>query len=492
MMARISSLPVSGLKSAADRELTLRVKQDTQGVLDFQQPSLEITVKHYARYQAIDGILRAAPEILGLVHQDLKAALVVANEDRRRKRNCEYTADNVLRILVCKTIEGKTFRGIVIRIDDSNFFRRFTRINDGPMMDFSTLNKLANCIRPETWKKVNTALGKHAVENEYIDGEQLRIDTTAVETNIHWPTDSGLLWDTYRVVARLIDRVRELDARVVGEVRLQPRRAKKLHTRIQRIAGRKNPNSEQLKRPYTALIRHVEAVLELGQQVADRLRARLEKFTLEQYYVAGRLAEELERYCPLGVRVVDQARRRILCGEQVANDEKLFSIFEPHTELLRRGKAGKPIEFGHMIALQQVEGCFITDYNVFEKRPNEHQLVEPAVKSHVKLFGQAPRVLTGDKGFYASMPRIAELQEQIDIVAIGKKGGRTAAETARETNVLFRLAQQFRAGIEGSISFLKRCFRLFRCFNKGLVHYTATIGLTVFSHNLLVLARDTS
>ena len=464
----------------------MRSKQDTQGVLEFQRSSLAETVKYYTRYEAIDRTLKATPGIVDLVHRDLSKAL--ERQNRKRDRKCEYTSDNVLRIMLCKIIEGESYRGISVRIDDSNFLRRFTRIHDKSMMGFAALNMLANQVAPETWKKVNDVLARHAVDNDLIEGKKLRLDTTAVETNIHYPTDSSLLWDVYRVLARCVEKAREVDPIVVGNKRLQATRAKKLRTKITRMAGRK---TKSLKRPYKALIRLVETILAWSVDVADELEKRLNRYGPVEYFIAKSLIEQIRHFVELGTRVVDQAQRRVMNGEKVSNDEKLFSIFEPHTELLKRGKAGKPIEYGHMVLLQQVDGKFISDYEVFDKKPVEHALVDAAIKSHTKLFDCAPEVLAADKGFYESMDRIAELEADIDLVSIGKKGARTEEQTERETDVLFKLAQKFRAGIEGSISFLKRCLRLFRCFNKGLAHFHATVGLTVFAHNLVVLARGT-
>lgn len=454
-------------------------------MLVFQPATLQLTVEHYARYAGIHEILKEETRILDLVHRDLAKALESVNKERSRRST--YSSDNVLRILICKTIEAETYRGITVRVDDSSFFRWFTRIHDRDMMSFTTLNWLANQVSPETWKKVNDLLGRHAVDHDLIDGEQLRLDTTAVETNIHYPTDSALLWDVYRVLARLIARVRELYPIAVGNRRLQTRHAKKLSTKITRMAGRK---AKKLKGPYKALIRLVEAILLWSADVCDRLEKRQIKQGIEEFATSSKFIEQLRNFAELGARVVDQARRRVLNGEQVPNDEKLFSIFETHTELLKRGKAGKPIEYGHMVLFQQVEAKFITDYRVFDKKPVEHELIDAALESHEKLFGKQPTTLAADKGFYESMDRIGELEDSIDVVSIAKKGTRSEQETERETDPLFKLAQKFRAGIEGTISFLKRCLRIGRCFNKGLTHYHATVGMTVFAHNLLVLVRD--
>jgi len=212
-------------------------------------------------------------------------------------------------------------------------------------------------------------------------------------------------------------------------------------------------------------------------------------YTYDGALVAEAIALDLEHYLPLGHQVLDQAQRRILHGEVVPAAEKLYSIFEPHTEFLVRGKAGKPVEFGHMVLFQQVAEKYITDYEVFARKPDERKLVDPVLESHRGLFGAAPIELSADKGFYESMQKLERLGEKIDVVSIGKKGRRTEQETRREHSAAFRAAQRFRAGIEGSISFLKRALGLARCFNKGWEHFGATVGATVFAHNLLVLAR---
>ena len=205
---------------------------------------------------------------------------------------------------------------------------------------------------------------------------------------------------------------------------------------------------------------------------------------------AEALVEEIAHFHELAERVLDQARRRVLHGESVPNGQKLFSLFEPHTELLKRGKAGKEIEFGHMIQIQQVGEKFITDYEVYDQKPVEPSLLEPALVQHRKLFGANPSQLTADKGYYRNMEALHALEKTIEVVSIAKKGPRTPAETAREQDPLFRHAQAFRAGVEGTISFLKRMLRLARCFNKSWEHFVATVGQTVFAHNLLVLARS--
>ena len=472
----------------------MRKDKDRQLVLGFQPSNLKITNEYFGRYEAISKILDNTPEILKLVHKELKDQLEKEGNRKVKGRWCRYTSDNVLRILLCQVIEGESLRGIVVRIDDSHFLRGFTGIHDGPMMDYSTLCRLKNAIQEETWKKINLALGRSAVEKGQITGEELRVDTTAFESNIHYPTDSSLLWDIYRVLSEAIKKVREIDPEVVGKRRLNPKKAKRLHLWITRKAGKKSADGPAMKKRYSALIERVEGVLALALEVAQGLGVGLERnrYSFEDGIEAEYLLDRLNHFCELGAHVVDQARRRVFGEEKVPAEEKVLSIFEPHVELLIRGKAGKPVEFGHMVLFQQTGEKFITDYETFEKKPVEHQLIEPVLKSHRKLFGHDPRVLTADKGFYQSMDQIARLEEKIETVSIAKKGSRTKEERAREHSIDFKIAQRFRAGIEGTISFLKRVLRMFRCFNKGWEHFQATVGAIVLAHNLLVLARGYS
>lgn len=482
----------STVSKYATRRPGLRSKINTQSEFNFQPSNLQITNTYYTKYEAISALLDEHPEIVNAIHADLAQALEDTAVRDGRGAKFKYTSDTILRIVLCQIIEGASLREIVIRIDDSNFLRRFVRIYNGPMIDFTAYCKLRNCIRPQTWKKINDLVARTAARENRIEGDKLRIDTTAVETNIHWPTDSSLCWDTYRTLARVIERIRKIDPAVVGDRRVLLKKVKRLQQKIARKASSKSPRSaEAVKSLYIKLFGLVENMLQWSGDIAEGLAAKIAR---HRYNPVVRAMMELclgdlVRFQALGTRVLDQARRRIIQGEAVPNEEKLFSIFEPHTELLKRGKAGKPIEFGHMIQIQQVEAKFITDYEVFETKPVEHELVQFAVERHKELFGTYPDQLSADKGYYQSMEQINHLEKFIDVVAINKKGKRTPEETERETDPAFRHAQRFRAGVEGTISFLKRVLGLCRCYSKGWEHYAAMIGATVLAHNLLILAR---
>ena len=468
----------------------MRCKMNRQSQLNFKPSNLKVTNDYFEQYQAVSLLLDANQEILNLVHKDIKQSLESVNSERP-DGHCKYTSDTVLRILLCMIMEGLSLRRIVIRIDDSHILRRFIRIFGDDMMDYSNLCRLKNQIIPATWKKINEALARYALNNELIDGESLRIDGTVIETNIHYPTDSSLLWDTYRVLGRLIEQAREIDPDAVGDGRLQKRKAKKLYAKISRKASKKPGSMENLRPHYECLISLVINICQWCEEVCTNLKSGCRKRCYGEYEMAKAqcIIDEITEIRKLGLRVIDQASRRVLDGEQVPNEEKIFSIFEPHTELLRRGKAARPNEFGHMIQIQQVEGKFITTYDVFENKPVEHELLEPAIENHKKLFGCYPEVVAADKGYYQNMQAIKELSKKVNVVSIAKIGRRTLEEVERETDPDFRWAQRFRAGVEGSISYLKRVFGLFRCLNKGLENYRSTVGAAIFTHNILILTR---
>ena len=469
----------------------MRPKINSQSEFSFQPSTLQITNEYYAKYEAISSILNQHPEIINAVHRDLAEALEDAVVQDRRGAKFKFTSDTILRITMCQIIEGLSLRQIIIRIDDSGFLRQFVRVYNGPMIDFTAYCKLRNCIRPETWRKMNDLLAQGAVRGGMIEGEKLRIDTTAVETNIHWPTDSSLLWDTYRTLARYLEQIRAIDPLMVGNRRVLLKKAKKLQQKIARKASKNQKSTEALERLYIRLFGLVENILQWSGEIAELLARKIagHRYGPVEQATMEFCLKDLLHFETLGRKVLDQARRRIIGQEKVPNEEKIFSIFEPHTELLIRGKAGRPVEFGHMIQIQQVEAKFITDYQVFDQKPVEYDLLDPTIKRHKQLFGKYPEQVSADKAYYESMEQITRLSKIIEVVAINKKGKRTEEETERETDPAFRHAQRFRAGVEGTISFLKRVLGLFRCYSKGWEHYAAMVGATVLAHNLLILAR---
>ena len=437
------------------------------------ESSLKIVNEYRAQYEHLSRLLDANPALLSLAHRDWTRLLSTSDAGRDG-----YTSEQLLRALLVLFLEGKTYRHTVILIDNSEFLQYFVRLGVRPMMDFTFLNRAYTSLRASTLDTMNAVLTRYAITEELISGEKQRMDTTVVETNIHYPTDSSLLWDSFRTVARLIRGIQKEWPHLGLDHRFHDKKVKKLATFIARNAsGKSKKTQRKVKQTYVTLIERVWWILGVGRQVEQCLGG------------AGCTIEALSHYLPLVARIVDQADRRVLKGQTVPPDEKLYSLFEEHTELIVRGKAGKPIEFGHKILVAQTGEKFIHHYAVMEKRIEDKELLMPAVKAHKNLFGRYPDVLSTDKGFYESMKQIAELEEKIPVVSIAKKGRRNQAEYERETSDAFIDGQRFRAGSEGSISVLKRAFKLGKCFFKGFKNYAASVGFAVLCHNLVLLTR---
>ena len=455
----------------------MRTKTFPQMYLDLRLPSspTKIVAQYRAKYGAINSLLLANPGIVDVVHEDFCRWLSTSDTGRESF----YSSEEIFRALVVMFVEGDSYRGAVVRIENSDFLRSF--IGFGfvkPMMDFSFLGKAFAALSEETWQGVNATLGEWGRAKEWITGEKLRVDTTAYEANIHYPTDSSLLWDSFRVLTRLLRRVQKELPELGLKHRYHDKKVKKLAFYIARNAkSTSKATQHKVKRAYRTLIDRVSWIAAVSKDAQQRLC--LVFFD----------APELEEYTPIIERIIDQAERRVFGGEVVPAVEKVYSLFEEHTELLVRGKAGKPVEFGHKVLIAQTGEKFISHYRVMPTREEDKDLVVETLEAHRGLFGRAPKTFAADKGFYESVKQLANLEEEIETVSICKKGRRTKAEEVREHGEDFKAGQAFRAGVEGSISVLKRAFKLNRCLFKGYKHFATSVGCAVFCHNLVLLAK---
>jgi IS5 family transposase len=204
---------------------------------------------------------------------------------------------------------------------------------------------------------------------------------------------------------------------------------------------------------------------------------------------AEELRRQIDHYCGLGERVIDQARRRVLLGEQVATAEKVYSIFEPHTDLIKRGKVLTPVEFGHKVFLAESAQGLITQYNVLTGNPRDADHVEASLSRHQAMFGSAPQVYSSDRGFFSEENLAACRRSGVEMACIPQSGGTKSAEReAHEKSPVFKKAQRFRAGIEGRISVLFRGRGMKRCLAEGRERFELLIGAAVLANNLLTIA----
>jgi len=446
-----------------------------QQYFDFTHKSrLKVVNEYRAKYKLISQLIEDNPQLVSLVHQDLAKMLSKSKNGRKS----EYTSEQILRSLIVMFIEQDSYRKVVVRIENSEFLRDFVGLGIKPMMDYSFLNKAFGILSERTWKTMNKVLAQYAKQQEKISSEKLRLDTTVYETNIHYPSDSSLLWDSFRTMARLLQQIQQELPQLALKHRFHIKKVKKLFLFITRNAAAKNKSKKRkVKSTYRTLIERVNWIAEVAREVL---------IILQQ---AGYEAELLVHYVPIVEKIINQADQRIFQGVKLAADEKVYSLFEEHTELLKRGKAGKSIEFGHKVLIAQTGEKFIHHYEVFGKRREDKELIKPTLKAHKQLFETDPEVLATDKGFYENMKQILKLEGKITTVSICKKGRRSQAEYERESTEEFKDGQCFRAGCEGSISVLKRAFKLGRCLFKGFKNYAASVGCAVFCHNLVLLTR---
>ena len=325
-----------------------------------------------------------------------------------------------------------------------------------------------------------------AIEMRLEDGRKLRIDTTVVETDIHYPTDSTLLWDTVRVLSRLVTQLREQLPQLCSGFQNRTRRARRRSQQISRMTGKER--SRQQRKRYRDLLQVTEEVMHKAQTVAAEAKPFIPRLDPMAAPVVEYLISQIHHFSELGQRVVAQTTRRVLHDEQLPVDEKLFSIFEPHTDMIRRGKPRTPVEFGHKLLLVESAQGLITDYQVLDGNPSDQHHVTPTLEQHRQVFGAAPKLFAGDRGFYSEDNLEACRLAGVTIESIPQRGGqKTPERAAYEKSRAFKQAQRFRAGVEGRISvMLRRGMK--RCLDEGRQHFETFVGAAVLANNLLVLA----
>ena len=397
------------------------------------------------------------------------------------------TAAQVLRSLILMRVKNWDYRELRERIADGYTLRRFTHFNSKPVPKHDAFNRAFNKLTPATLEAINEVVVKAAVDLGLEDGKKLRVDTTVVETDIHHPTDSTLLWDSVRVITRLVGKLDGLLPEGVQGFTNRRRSARRRMQEIQRMTPKQR--QKHLVPKYRKLLRITEQVTGNARQVVEKAE-RVVCFDLMTGIAIRALCKEISYYCNLGDCVIDQARRRVIDGEQVPNEQKLFSIFETHTDLIKRGKILKPVEFGHKVFIAESAGGLITQYRVLDGNPADEAHVTFSLERHKETFGNAPRIYSADRGFF-SAGNIEQCQEAgVELVCIPQRGGkRKPAQEAYEKSPKFKDAQRFRAGVEGRISVLFRGRGMKRCLAEGRENFELLVGAAVLANNLMTIAR---
>ena len=393
----------------------------------------------------------------------------------------------LLRLLVVKHLYGWSYAQTEHWVGDSLVLRQFCRIYAHRVPDATTILRAANRIQPATLHALLDHIVELARQHHVTHGRKLRVDSTVVETNIHHPVDSGLLVDGVRMVGRLLGRAKTLVGEAATEgstlFRRRLRSARQqLQVIVQTARRRGEEAADQMKEPYQRLVRITRQMVRQAVAVEDLLRA-------QGSAAAQQVADRLGSLRPQVEQVIRQAVRRVLQGAQVPAREKLVSLVEPHTAIIRKGKPGKPVEFGRVVWLGEVEGGIISEYQVLAGNPDDAAQVRPSLERHRRLFGKPPDLLTGDRKTQTAANEAYAAQQGVKHVVLPKAGWKSGARGQQERERWFRRGRNWRAGIEGRISGLKRRHKLHRCLYHGDAGMERWIGWGILAHDLRKIAE---
>lgn len=423
--------------------------------------------EQHREYEEMSNILDAHPQLLDLVLADIKGD-AAANKGRKG-----VTAELVLRALLVKQQNDLTYNDLAFHLNDSLTYRWFCRLHPTQTISKSALNRNIKAISPDTIEVINQIIVKGACKEGLETIRKVRADCTVVDTNIHEPTDSSLLADSVRVLTRLLIKAREHCAGV--QFKNHTRVAKRRALRIQDAK-----NAHQRVEPYRDLIDIT------AQTVGYAERASVVLSNLEEP-VAMTLSSQLCHYIKLAKQVIDQTRRRILDEEAVPSAEKIVSLFEPHTDIIVKDR--RQTLYGHKICLSVGASGVVLDCQILDGNPADSTLAVDTITRIKQQHGHAPRQVAFD-GAFTSIDNVQAIKELgVKDVAFSKSRGLTIDDMVKSEWV-YKQLRNFRAGVEGVISFLKRSFGLSTCTWKGHTSFKSYVWSSILSANLLTLARQ--
>jgi transposase, IS5 family len=438
----------------------------------------------------MDPILTALDDLLDddLIFQQIKADLARRYPQTLTRGRLSTPVEVVVRMLVVKRLYRWSYEQTEHFVSDSLVLRQFCRVYLESVPDDTTLIRWANQVGPKTLEQLNDRVVELARLRKVTRGRKLRMDSTVVETHIHHPTDSRLLADGVRVLSRMLRRAQ----RVVGQgtelapalFRSRMRSVRRRVQEIHRVARRKGEEAaEHLKHAYAKLLEVSNASKAQAEQVREVLKSRADA-------AARRLVRQLAHFLPLVGQAIGQATRRVIEGEAVPSQEKLLSLFEPHTQVIVRHKAGKPTEFGRKVVLDEVDGGIISRYAILaDGGGQDHPYLQASLEGHRQRFGKPPELVAGDRGVYTPANEKLAREFGVKRVVLPKVGRVSSERRQHEQQRWFRRGFRFRAGIEGRISVLKRCQGLDVCLNHGEEGFGRWVGWGIITANLVRIAR---
>jgi IS5 family transposase len=447
---------------------------------------LEITkIKTDPELVEIDRILDD-DEIFQLVKRDLSQRYPKTLITGRNSTPVEV----VIREMAVKHLYDWSYEDTAQFVNDSLVLRWLCRVYLNPVCSDKTLLRWVNVIQPETLHLFNERLDNIALELKITRGRKLRTDGTVVETNIHHPTDSSLLEDGVRVLSRLVKQgqavLLDKTELAVDIFRDRTRSARNAARRIYENTRRKSEAAKvRVKETYRHLVRIAQASVGQARQVLAAVEDRTDK-------QAQKLKTSLEQFIPRIAQVIAQTKRRVFEGEKVPASEKIVSIFEPHTDIICRGKANQPVEFGRKVWLDEVDGGIVSHYRILEGNPSDKKQWKSSLDHHVELFGRPPDQASADRGVYSAPNQAYAEKIGVRRVILPKPGHKSETRRQYEKQRWFKRGRRFHAGVEGRISVLKRKHGLDRCLYHGEDGFERWTGLSIIAGNLAVMGATLS
>lgn len=429
-----------------------------------------------------------------LADEAIVAAVYEALAKRHPKSRCRgrqgAPADMVLRLLILKHIRNWSYEVLEREVRANLVYRDFTHVGGGKTPDAKTMGRWGVALGPEVLKQVHEGLVRIARDKGVTAGRRMRVDTTVVETDIHHPTDSTLLGDGVRVLTRIMRKITKITGSAGTKLRDRSRSVKLRLLEIGRVARAKGPvNQDKLKQRYRRLLDATSRVVGQAKRFSEEIAQGVKHSTsaLKQLVLEG-LRQDLDEMISRVRRVMKQTRARIFRGN-TRSEDKVLSLFEPSTEVIRKGKLGKPNEFGKMVKLQEAENQIITDYEVYARRPYDSDLLVAAIETHQALLGRAPRLLAADAAFYSAKNEAAARAKGIKRICIPNRSTKSPERKREQKKRWFRNGQKWRIGSEGRISVVKRRHGLDRCRYRGYVGMNRWVALGVIADNVVNIGR---
>jgi IS5 family transposase len=404
----------------------------------------------------------------------------------RRRGRPGTPAEIVLRMLILKHLFDWSYDDLEHEVRANLVYRAFTRIDAGDVPDAKTILKIAQALGPDVIEQLHRQVIEVAKRAGVTHGRRFRIDTTVVETNVHYPTDSSLLQDGVRVLTRTMQRASAALGDPRGRVRNRLRSVGRRALVISRQA-RSLETRDALVGSYRQLMATTRAVMRDATTMVRRIVQRLRTAPHAVATTLMQARQRIQQMQPLVTRILDQTRARLLGGDTHVAD-KVLSVFEPHTEAIRKGKIAKPTEFGKLVTIQESEHQIITAYEVHDRRPPDVTLWTPALDRHLAMFARPPAIAAGDRGFASAANEEAAITRGVRRVILPRSGRKTPARRAHERQRWFRRGQRWRVGCEGRISVIKRRHGLRRCRYHGADGTARWVGLGVIANNLVSTA----